>query len=384
MGGGFGAAIGGFSGSPTVEANTFTGNSCDSQYLSGVLSFVNSSSPRIFNNLIYDNPCRAINMTLPSDAAPLVYNNTIARNRTGIYIDHRVSNSAQSFRNNLIASSDIGLEVAFESTLFDAVWTNNLLFGNTANFSGTPDSTGTHGNVNGDPRLRNAAGGDFHLCPGSAAIDAGIAGSITLPPTDLEGQSRVQDGNGDGLPVVDIGAFEAAPPGPLSLQCAISRKVHGSITFDMQLELVPTNPSTDPRNGPTQTILLTFSKPVAAATVNITEGTATAGVPTFSGNDVVVNLTGVADRQYVTISLTNVAEVGGGAAASGALRIGFLAGDVNQNRVVTLADLARVNAQLSQPVSWSNFLKDVNVSGTLTLSDKGMTNANLTRALPAP
>ena len=34
---------------------------------------------------------------------------------------------------------------------------------------------------------------------------------------------------------------------------------------------------------------------------------ATAGEPTFSGNDVVVNLTGVTNQQYVRLTLTNVA-----------------------------------------------------------------------------
>jgi hypothetical protein len=35
-------------------------------------------------------------------------------------------------------------------------------------------------------------------------------------------------------------------------------------------------------------------------------------------------------------------------------------------------------------VTSSNFIKDVNASGTLTVADKGLTNANLTRNLPAP
>ena len=66
------------------------------------------------------------------------------------------------------------------------------------------------------------------------------------------------------------------------------------------------------------------------------------------------------------------------------MRVGFLAGDVNQNRVVTVADLGLVNAQLAQLVTAANYLKDVNASGTLTVADKGITNANLTKALPAP
>jgi hypothetical protein len=57
---------------------------------------------------------------------------------------------------------------------------------------------------------------------------------------------------------------------------------------------------------------------------------------------------------------------------------------VNQNRVVSVADLGLVNAQLAQQVTVANYLKDVNASGTLTVGDKGITNANLTTSLPAP
>jgi hypothetical protein len=39
---------------------------------------------------------------------------------------------------------------------------------------------------------------------------------------------------------------------------------------------------------------------------------------------------------------------------------------------------------LSQLVTAANYLKDVNASGTLTLADKGLTNARLTSFLPAP
>jgi hypothetical protein len=116
----------------------------------------------------------------------------------------------------------------------------------------------------------------------------------------------------------------------------------------------------------------------------VSEGTASAGSLSFSGNDVVLDLTGVGNQQYVTVSLIGVASADGGTGGSASVRIGFLLGDVNQNRVVTLADLGQVNAQLAQPVTVANYLKDVNASGTLTLADKGIANANLTKALPPP
>ena len=58
-------------------------------------------------------------------------------------------------------------------------------------------------------------------------------------------------------------------------------------------------------------------------------------------------------------------------AAPATVRVGFLLGDVNQSRVVSVADLGLVNAQLAQVVTATNYLKDVNASGTLTRRRQG-------------
>jgi subtilisin family serine protease len=173
-------------------------------------------------------------------------------------------------------------------------------------------------------------------------------------------------------------------PTPVS-QGAVSRKVHGAAgTFDLPLSTVTTNPTTEPRQGPVQTIVFTFDKPIAGATVTVPEGTAIAGAPTFSGNDVVVALTGVTNAQYVTVTLAAVTAMDGGTGGAASARIGFLAADVNQNRVVTVADVGLVNGQLAQAVTAANYLKDINASGTLTVADKAIANANQTTSLPAP
>ena len=75
---------------------------------------------------------------------------------------------------------------------------------------------------------------------------------------------------------------------------------------------------------------------------------------------------------------------GGGTAGTALVRTGFLAGDVNQNRVATVADAGAVNTHLSQPVTAANFVLDINANGALTIADKAIANANLTKALPAP
>jgi hypothetical protein len=175
-----------------------------------------------------------------------------------------------------------------------------------------------------------------------------------------------------------------ASPAP-TVAGAVSRKTHGAAgVFDLPLSLVATNPTTEPRVGPAQSIVFDFGKPITSATVAVSEGTATAAAPTFSGNSVIVSLTGVTNRQYVTVALSNVASADGGTGGAGSVRIGFLAGDVNQSRVVSVADVALVNSALAQTVTASNYLKDVNASGTLTVADKAIANANEATALPTP
>ena len=164
-----------------------------------------------------------------------------------------------------------------------------------------------------------------------------------------------------------------------------SRKVHGSAgTFDLPLALTPLNPTTEPRQGPLHTIVFTFDKAVISGNATITEGVATAGAPTFNGVEMTVPLSGVNNAQYVTVAVSNVVAMDGSTGGAGSVRVGFLRGDVNQNRVVTLSDVGAVNAQLAQLVTAANFLKDVNASGTLTLTDKSIVNAVLTTALPPP
>ncbi len=176
-----------------------------------------------------------------------------------------------------------------------------------------------------------------------------------------------------------------APPLAPSVAVTMAERTHGAAgLFDLVTSTIPTNPTTDPRIGPNHNMVFTFDKPVTGGTASVTEGIATAGTPIFKANTMTVPLTGVTDKQYVTVTVSSVASADGGTNGSGVMRVGYLLGDVNQSRVVSVGDLGLVNAQLSQPVTAANFLKDVNANGTLTLADKGLTNANLTKALPAP
>jgi serine protease len=200
--GGFGAAIGGNGSSPYIAQNVFSKNSCDIQFLSGVVSFVNSSAPIVVNNVFHDNPCRAINMTLPSDGLPVVLNNTIVRNPVGIYVDAGIPTSQQIYENNLLYANQVGLEVVSGSSANYPTWKNNLVYGGTP-YSGIPDQSGANGNISGPPKILSYA--DFHEQYGSPAINAGDNNAPDLPTTDFDGNPRVQQSQ------VDIGAYEFLP-----------------------------------------------------------------------------------------------------------------------------------------------------------------------------
>ncbi len=62
------------------------------------------------------------------------------------------------------------------------------------------------GNLAVDPRF--VSEDDLHLRASSPCLDAGTQNEVTLPATDIDGDPRLQDNNGDGNPEPDIGADE--------------------------------------------------------------------------------------------------------------------------------------------------------------------------------
>lgn len=204
--GGYGAAIAGNAASALINRNIFRYNTCDNQYISGVVAFVNQSSPRIENNIFVDNPCRAINLTLPSGGVPLVVNNTIVRNLAGIRIDRRIPLSQQIYRNNIIVDNEIGLEVDFGTEDNNPVWEHNLVYGNRLNYELILDQSGVSGNISADPMFKDPLTNDFRLQGGSPAVDSGT--SAGAPDTDFEGDLRPVDGDGDMVAQFDIGSDE--------------------------------------------------------------------------------------------------------------------------------------------------------------------------------
>ena len=227
------------------------------------------------------------------------------------------------------------------------------------------------------------------------ASDAGNSGATTNYSFTVAANTVVTitvnevatGGSGSAPYTLTIGGLCGVAGGATAptLTSASSRKVHGTAgTFDLVLGSNPLNPSTETRSGPNHTLVYTFNKPVTAGTAAVSEGVATVGGITFSGNEMRVPLSGVTDAQYVTVGVSSVVAADGGTGGTGSARLGFLFGDANQSRQVTVGDVGIVNASLLQVLTNINYLFDVNVDGKLTVADKGLVNAALLKKLPAP
>lgn len=93
---------------------------------------------------------------------------------------------------------------------FDGLMESNIIRGNTGvqNLGGP----GLRNNIEGedpDPLFVNAGGADYRLRLGSPCIDAGTP--LVAPATDIDGDPRFLDGDGDGIGGIDIGADEVVP-----------------------------------------------------------------------------------------------------------------------------------------------------------------------------
>ncbi len=132
--------------------------------------------------------------------------------------------------------------------------------------------------------------------------------------------------------VVQIQSPQPQPCAPLTFASAVSRKTHGAAgTFDIDLPLSG-EPGVECRSGDL-TLVFTFSNNVVSGNAAVTAGTGTVGTPTFSGNTMTVNLSGVTDQQKVTVNLNNVTDEFAQTMPDTAVSVNMLLGDVNGNKV---------------------------------------------------
>lgn len=207
-------------GTPTIERNIITGNRAGE---GGGISMVNKSDATIAGNLIAGNRASSkgggVYWLVPlGDRGAIVVNNTIAANDSpsgsGVFADG-FDRTAVLYNNIIVAApAQTAVFCGNFNDLNPPVFRFNDVYSATgASYGGIcADQTGVLNNISADPLFVNAATGDYRLRGTSPAIDAAERLFPGVPAIDLDGHPRLIDGNGDGLAIVDMGAYEALPP----------------------------------------------------------------------------------------------------------------------------------------------------------------------------
>jgi Tol biopolymer transport system component len=216
--------------------------------------------------------------------------------------------------------------------------------------------------------------------------------SGSLPPT-AAGTYKVWAkaclGNNCGVTSapLTVGAACAAPP--VQLVSIVSRMTHGSAgTFDVDL----TNGNgIECRSGGANgnyTIVFNFTNPLSSVTrASVASGTGSVvsnGIDSSDARNYIVNLTGVTNAQYITVSLTNVTDSAGNNSISvPSPSMGVLVGDVNASGRTDNGDAIVVrNLSGTVPTDTSTARADVNCSGRIDNGDAIVIRNNSGNALP--
>jgi len=194
--------------SPTITNNVITENSA---YKGGGIYCIFFSSPIMINNVITGNSASWEGGGIYCEflSSPTIKNDTITGNSAssrggGIYCLF----SYPTITNNIITGNinNYGAGGIHSSYLSSSYITYNDVWGNTPqDYLGCEAGTGC---ISEDPQFVDKILADYHLRAGSPCIDAGDIDASGLPEFDFEGYPRIFDGDGDGIAVVDMGAFE--------------------------------------------------------------------------------------------------------------------------------------------------------------------------------
>jgi hypothetical protein len=197
----------------------------------------------------------------------------------------------------------------------------------------------------------------------------------------------------------DNHSLALASPPPAQLLSVVSELTHGSAgPFDIDLPLTGTRGvecrSSASLGEGNYTLVFSFANSLtsvesvsASATGPIQPGPSTGSIDSNDPHNYIVNLTGLPNAQYITITLTNVTDSLGEFSSAVSATMGVLIGDVNGDGQVDSSDLILVKQQTLQTVNdnpgTSNFREDVNADGSIDSSDLIITKRQTLTGLPA-
>jgi hypothetical protein len=177
---------------------------------------------------------------------------------------------------------------------------------------------------------------------------------------------------------------------PVQLSSVVSRKTHGSAgTFDINLPLTG-SPGIECRKdafGGNHELVFAFTSPltsVGGASVTSGSGSVSSSAIGSDPHQYIVDLTGVSNAQFITVSLTNVGDSAGNFSSAISATMGVLLGDVNASGLVDGNDVSAVQADTRQTANSTNFRLDVNTSGLIDGNDVSLVQSSTRTSLPSP
>jgi len=206
---------------------------------------------------------------------------------------------------------------------------------------------------------------------------------VTAAQIATPGAFQVWVGNSPTAATCD--AFAALPFTVANNPIVVSRITHGSAgTFDINLPFTGTR-GVECRGSASlgagnYAVVFTFANNVTnCGTTGTTGGTVSSGP---NVNQCTMNLTGVPNAQYTTVTLNNVTDSQSNT-GNISVQMGLLIGDVNANGLVDGNDVSAVQGQTRQPVSTTNFREDVNANGIIDGNDVSLTQGQTRTSLPS-
>ena len=163
---------------------------------------------------------------------------------------------------------------------------------------------------------------------------------------------------------------------------AVSRKIHTGVgPFDVNLPLTG-SPGIECRTGGPSgdfRVVVTFAVPVTVNSASVS-GVGSVSSVTVSGNQVFVNLTGVANAQTIGVNLFGVND--GSSSGNVVIPMSVLLGDTTANKAVNSSDVSQTKAQSGTVASAGNFRTDVTVNGLVNSSDVATVKSKSGTGLP--
>jgi glucose/arabinose dehydrogenase len=168
---------------------------------------------------------------------------------------------------------------------------------------------------------------------------------------------------------------------------AVSRKVHGAMSFDINLLTV--DPAIECRSGGagnTYQVVFGFSGAVTFTGAIVTPsngGTGSvSGAPMSGagGTQVTVDVTGVSNAQLLTVTLLGVNN--GSITRDVSVQMWILVGDTNGDGAVNSGDATQTRNRSGETVNGTNFRNDVNPDGTINSGDATIVRARSGSTIP--